>query len=108
MKMLASLTALAALAVLAAPSPAVADRSAHVSGSHVSGSHVVILQHRPVVVVRPGSPFLVARQRPLFLSRPIIVQRPFVPLQPMIVQPQLVPPRSGAFFTVPGTVIIVR
>ena len=103
MKMLASLTALAAFAVFVAPSPAVADH-----GAHVSGSHVVILQHRPVVVVRPGSPFLVARQRPLFLSRPVIVQRPFVPAQPMIVQPQLVPPRGGAFFTVPGTVIIVR
>jgi hypothetical protein len=103
MKMLVSLIALAALAVFVAPSPAVADRSVH-----VSGSHVIILQHRPVVVVRPGSPFLVARPRQLFLSRPIIVQRPFVPVQPMIVQPQLVVPRSGVFFTTPNTIIIVR
>jgi hypothetical protein len=103
MKMLASLVALAALGVFVAPSPAIADRSAH---AHVSGSHVVILQHRPVVVV-PGSPFLVARPRQLFLSRPIIVQRPFVPAQPMIVQPQLVVPRNGAFFTTPNTTIII-
>jgi hypothetical protein len=102
MKLVASLIALAALAVAAGSSPAVAGRSAH-----VSGSRVVIVQQRPLFV-RPISPFLVARPRPLFLSRPLVVERPFLAGQPVIVQPQIVVPRSSFFFITPGTVVIVR
>lgn len=100
MKLLTSLFAFAALAALAAPTSAVAGRSLH-------GGQVVIVPQRPVVIAPSVSPFFVARARPLFLATPLVVQRPFVLGQPMILQP-LVVPRSGVFFTVPRTVVIVR
>lgn len=108
MKMLASLIAFAALTALAAPSPAVAGRSVQGGGGHVVvlHHHSVIARHRPVIVLRPN--LLIARPRPLFLDRPVLLQRPFFAGQPIIVAPRVVVPRSSFFFTVPGTVVIVR
>lgn len=99
MKLIASLVA---LVVAAAPSAAVAGRDAHVSANGF------VISHPRPVIVRPASPFLTARPRPLFLDRPLVVQRPFVAGQPAIVQQQVVVPRSSVFFTVPGTIVIVR
>jgi hypothetical protein len=100
MKMLASLVAVAALAAFTAPSSAVARGSFH------HGSRVVILEQRPVIIKRPN--VLISRPRHVFLSRPIIVQRRFFAGQPIIVQPPPVVPRSRFFFTVPGTVVVIR
>ena len=112
MKMLASLVALAAVATLAAPLPAVAGRDAH-----VAGGRVVIVQSRAIIVARPASPIItrpifldtpVVVARPLFVQGPIIVRRPFFTAQPVIVQRPIVVPRRSFFFTAPGTVFIVR
>lgn len=134
MKIAASLIALAALAVLAMPSCAVAGGTVQVTSGNVVAARPVgpqpaLVMVRPgfvqvPIVVGPGfaltQPLVVTQQpsvvtqqlsvvtQPTIVTRPIIIGQPFVITQPTIVQRQILVPSNGVFFTSQGLAVVVR
>jgi hypothetical protein len=121
MKFPATFIALAALAVLAMPSCAVAGGTVHVTSGNVVaarpvGPQPMLVMVRPgfaqvPVVVGPGFALtqpLVVTQQPSVVTQPIIIGQPFMITQPGIVQRQILVPSNGVFFTSQGLTIVAR